>query len=349
MARIDRRSRPEDGQVLVIFATALVVIVLLVGLVIDGGVAFLNRRDAQNIADTASMAATKIVANHYVELTKADGTAYTSGDVYAVIRHNIETANGCVASGGSVPCTWTASFVTAANTVLGPVANSSASIPATTRGVAVTVSRQPRTYFLGVAGQTSWDVGAAATSVALSPSATPPGQLLPIATNPPQPFNAGQTYTLTEVAGGGSGGSPSFGPGNFGWLSWTGSNDAGALGNSICFPDNPQFTLPHDFPGDPGASNSSGVRNCLTGWITSGATVLIPVVSGCDPCNGNGATFTVTGVAAFVLTSFSASGPAINSLQGRFVEYYGLPTVPGGLGSAPPRPGDPTYFLGLVR
>jgi Flp pilus assembly protein TadG len=342
------RAGREDGQVLAIFAVALISLVLLVGLVIDGGVAFLNRREAQNLADTASMAGAKIINNHYVDGTKPDGTGYTSGDVYAALRGNAETANGCLADGG-VPCTWSANFVDAAESNLGPVTNSSAGIPFGTRGVVVSIVRQPRTYFLGVAGQTTWTVGAGATAVTARITATPPGQLLPIGTNPPQPFTPGQTYTLTEVESAGGGGSPGFGPGNFGWLSWTGTNDAGALATSLCSPDNPEFSMPYDFPGDPGASNSSGVRACLDGWITAGTTVLIPVVSGCDPCNGNLASFTVSGVAAFVLNGYTGSGPSINSLSGRFVEYYGLPTVPGGLGSAAPQPGDPTSFLGIIR
>jgi hypothetical protein len=213
----------------------------------------------------------------------------------------------------------------------------------------VSVVRKPRTFFLGVAGQTSWNVGAAATAVTARVAALPPGQLLPIGTNPPQPFNPGQIYTLTETANSGGGGSPSFGPGNFGWLSWTGSNAAGTLATSLCTPNNPQFTMPYIFPGDPGASNASDVRACLDMWVTAGTTVLIPIVSGCDPCNGNGAAFTVSGVAAFVLTGYSSSGPAINSLAGRFVEYYNLPTVAGGLSSQAPQPGDPTSFLGIIR
>lgn len=343
-----RRHRPsaerpsERGQVLVIFVGGLVTIILFVGLVIDGGFAFLNRREAQNVADTAALAGTKIVADHY---QAGPLTTVTSATVYAAID-SIAQANGCRPS-GTPPCTWTANFVDRQENVLGPVVNAPSGLPPNTQGVAVTVTRTPRTFFLGIVGQTTWNVGAGATAMAGRLTGAPGGILLPIGTNPPQPFQPGQQYVLTETGvtqGGGS--SPDFGPGNFGWLSWTGSNDAGALAQAICYPNNPAFSFPIDFPGDPGATNATDVRACLDKWI--GQTVLIPVVSGCDPCNGNNAVFTIVGAAAFTLTGYDGNGPAVSWLSGVFTAYYGLPSVSAGLGG-PPQPGDPQLFLGLIR
>lgn len=340
--RVDRSPDPESGQVLVIFVGGLITIILFVGLVIDGGFAFLNRRDAQNVADTAALAGTKVVADHY---QAGPLTTVTSATVYAAIDAIVQ-ANGCLAS-GSPPCTWTAIFVDRRENPLGPVVNEPSGLPPNTQGVAVTVTKTPRTFFLGVIGQTSWNVGAGATALAGRLTSVPAGILLPIGTNPPQPFEPGREYVLTETGnqpGGGS--SPDFGPGNFGWLSWTGSNSAGALAQAICFPNNPAFSFPADFPGDPGATNANDVRACLDKWI--GQTVLIPVVSGCDPCNGNNAEFTITGAAAFTLTGYDETGPAVTTLSGVFTEYYGLPSVSAGIGG-PPQPGDPQLFLGLVR
>ena len=101
------------------------------------------------------------------------------------------------------------------------------------------------------------------------------------------------------------------------------------------------------FPIDPGGSNSSGVRACLDGLINSGATVLVPIY---DIAAGNGnkkGSYHITGVAAFVLTS--RSQPAVDNIQGYFVEYFPYTDVPGGLGTLPPGPEDNTYFLGLVK
>ena len=63
--------------------------------------------------------------------------------------------------------------------------------------------------------------------------------------------------------------------------------------------------------------------------------------------NGNNAAYHITGVASFVLTS--RSQPAIDNIQGYFVEYYPYPDVPGGASAPPPGPQDTTYFIGLVK
>src|SRR4051795_8856540 len=52
-----RRTRDERGQVLVVFALALIAIVAMTGLVLDGGSTFVQKRDQQNAADAAAMAA----------------------------------------------------------------------------------------------------------------------------------------------------------------------------------------------------------------------------------------------------------------------------------------------------
>lgn len=48
---------PQRGQVLAIFAIALVAIIAMTGLVLDGGSTFVQRRDQQNVADAVAMAA----------------------------------------------------------------------------------------------------------------------------------------------------------------------------------------------------------------------------------------------------------------------------------------------------
>lgn len=62
-ARTARRA--ERGQVLVIVAMGMVVIVAMVGLVIDGGYAWIRQRDTQNGADAVAKAGT-IVVQHYI-------------------------------------------------------------------------------------------------------------------------------------------------------------------------------------------------------------------------------------------------------------------------------------------
>ena len=137
-----------------------------------------------------------------------------------------------IVTGVGTPCSWTAEYIAAAEAPNGNVSDTANSpIPAGTLGVVVHVSRQPRTYFLGMLGQSSWQVAADATAVTYKPTTAATRSLLPIGTNPPNPFVSGQSYVLTDNA--------PYGPGAFGWLSWTGANATGVLSNSICNSDNP--------------------------------------------------------------------------------------------------------------
>ena len=54
--RLDGRNR-EHGQIIVVFAICLVAIIAVAGLLIDGGMAWGNRRQAQAAADTSALAA----------------------------------------------------------------------------------------------------------------------------------------------------------------------------------------------------------------------------------------------------------------------------------------------------
>jgi Flp pilus assembly protein TadG len=346
-----RRSRKE-GQILALFAGGLVVIILVVGLAIDAGNVFLQRRDSQNGSDIGAMAGTKRLADYYVQ-----GTAFTgTNNVYTSVATRM-TENNC--AGGTSNCQWTARYVgprTGASFMdLGPVTPTDAAPPnvggQAALGVMVDVHRTPKTFLLGLMGMASWDVNTTATAVTGQPTGAPAGQLLPIAMTQ-MPTQEGTIYALT---------SGSNGPGNFGWLSWDGSNSAGSLATSICTPNNPGFNLPAQFPGDPGKTNASDVRDCLQYWVDNHQTVLIPiVVASNDPSappgcstgdNGNGFHYCIVAIAAFVLTSYSQ--PAVDQINGRFVgtipySMNGNSSVPGGV-TQPPTPNSTLYFLGLAQ
>jgi hypothetical protein len=334
--RVTRQG--ERGQILAIVAGGITALLLLAGLVLDGGIAFFNRRDAQNLADTASLAGTRIVQEHYMDPSSANDT---QSDVYAAVQGSL-TNNGCASAAG-VPCTWTAFFVRGGTT--GPVdqddvSNDSTTLPSNTQGVHVYVNRQPGAFLVRLAGIANWNITAEAMGYVRSAQVGPPGKLLPIALKQdttPGSYNPGQQYDLTDGKDA---------PGGFGYLSWDGSNSAGALADAICDPNNPAFTMPTSFPADPGKTNADDVRACLDKWITSGETVLIPiydVVTG----TGNGAVYHIVGLAAFVVTSHDQ--PAIDNLQGNFVEIYPYSDVPAGVGTSVPGPNDTTAFLTLIK
>lgn len=97
------RSNPErsseHGQVLVLFALALVAIVAMTGLVLDGGSAFVQRRGMQNVADSAAMTAGYVYAmggDLNAATVAARSTAAANGYTHGVagVTVNVSMVNG---------------------------------------------------------------------------------------------------------------------------------------------------------------------------------------------------------------------------------------------------------------
>jgi Tfp pilus assembly protein PilX len=100
-----RSRRDERGQVLVVFALSLMVMIAIAGLSVDAGGAFAQRRDQQTAADLAALAA----ANDYLingDVTQAEtrartvtaGNGFTHGNGTTGVSVAIDTSNGVVAS-----------------------------------------------------------------------------------------------------------------------------------------------------------------------------------------------------------------------------------------------------------
>jgi Flp pilus assembly protein TadG len=325
--RSDRR-RGAQGQILALFVGGMILIFLVAGLVIDGGTAFLNRRDAQNSADVAAVAGAKQLADY--RLKKA------SLGIYDTIARSV-SANGC-----STGCTWTAHYVGARSGAvfrdLGPVAAGGAP-PGRALGVKVDVTRRPHTYFLGVVGQSTWTIDTTATAVSGLPDGAPADELLPIAIWQLPELKTGTLYALTNGKNA---------PGNFGWLAWSDSNDSESLAGSICTPNNPSFGLPTWFAADPGKSNSSSVRACLKKWMESRQPVLIPIVDK-ERGEGESTEYRIVAIAAFTITSFSK--PAVDQINGRFegtLPYSQGASVSSRITIAP-SPDSPFYYIGLSQ
>jgi hypothetical protein len=119
---------------LVIFALALVALVGMVGLIIDGGDTAFQRRDEQNVADAAAMAA------GYASVNEQDPTAAAL---------SVAAANGYVNGQDGTTIT----------VVVSPTI------------ISVDVTRPHRNYFSGLMGFASWDVSATATVEAGIPNA----------------------------------------------------------------------------------------------------------------------------------------------------------------------------------
>jgi hypothetical protein len=137
----DSGSSRESGQILAVFALALVTIVAMAGLVLDGGFSFVQRRDEQNAADGAALAAA--YAYGFTQDVDAARTA----------ARTIAAANGYVHGSDS-----TVVDMTSANTGAG-------------REFVVTISKPHRNYFAGIVGMPTWEVSATATTKSGWPNA----------------------------------------------------------------------------------------------------------------------------------------------------------------------------------
>ncbi len=131
----------ERGQMLALFAICLIAIIAMTGLVIDGGLTMVQRRDQQNVADAAAMAGAYSYMNTSSTASavgqaqsNAAANGYVNGTDNVVVTANVTMNNGIA-------------YVTA------------------------TVTKPHRNFFSGLIGFGSWDVSATATAQAGLPNA----------------------------------------------------------------------------------------------------------------------------------------------------------------------------------
>jgi Flp pilus assembly protein TadG len=174
MLDIGTADRPQRGQILILFAFALTAIVLVVGLVVDGGYALSQRRASQNAADFAALAGARVIAEE-VGGNTVDGT-----------DTNVKTAiSSTIATNGGAPITFGAPngpvYVNTNGVTTGyvGVAANGRDIPAGTVGVRVASSRTWRPFFLGLAGINNWSAGATATAKGGYAAGGPTGTVFP--------------------------------------------------------------------------------------------------------------------------------------------------------------------------
>ena len=135
-----RTRTAERGQILVIFVISIVAILGMVGLVLDGGSAFAQRRDEQNVADLASMAG----AMAYLNTTGGPGVKRIAADSAAL---TVAAANGYNDGTDDVDI----------NVDVNPTAVSSS--------VTVDITKPHRNNFAAIMGMPTWDVSVTATAV----------------------------------------------------------------------------------------------------------------------------------------------------------------------------------------
>jgi hypothetical protein len=144
-------SRRTSGQVLVVFALALVALIGMTGLLLDGGAVFAQQRVAQNGADGAATAGALVVAENLGTATR------TGADVYGAIQ-GVATTSGLEG--------WTAEYTDDFGAPIGQAVVDSGAIPSGAEGVRVRGSRTVGATFSRVLGVNQLQAGADATVVA---------------------------------------------------------------------------------------------------------------------------------------------------------------------------------------
>lgn len=322
------RSRAE-GQSLIVVALALVVLVALSGLAVDGSRAFEERRRAAGAADAAALAGTSALA----EARKSGGSG---SDIRAAVE-------GSLASNGlstAQALDWEAYYTDATGASLGEVGTGS--IPSAPRGVRVELAYQINTFFMPVFGRDTLPASADATAV-YGPLAGPPfgGDLIPLT------VSLGAALDMQDNPGDIAVFGPDTGtykghPGAFGGVNLipneTIPNGNGSPGDctggpadpSADAPDNPRYWwcngTEHDINiGDELYNNPGMVSNSLADEIERRLDTrpagLVPIFA--PPAIGSGANvrYTIIGFMAVELVGYDLTGTD-KEIRARYVDFF---------------------------
>jgi Flp pilus assembly protein TadG len=316
-------QRSEGGQVIVIFGLALVAIVAMVALIVEGGNAFAQQRITQNGADAASNAGAVVLAQDLGSPgTKSDADVDAAVDSVAALNNLVtwtgyytNVAGQYVSSGGAVVGSKASAAVVGAG-----------AIPPGAQGVRLGGTRAFDTSFARVLGITSMNASADATAVA---GRLVGGAFLPVIF----PIN----IVDCEVSG-------SLGTGEANWkLSNPDGPDAGSEPDGqeyivpLCKTGGGSFqildldpslrcddeiasdirvqwpTLPVDVPSDNGNNCAKPIAEYVNANF-QGKVVFIPICEvDCVTTGGSKAFYTVVKVAAFYLDYMEDSNNKNNS------------------------------------
>ena len=245
-------ERQERGQVLVIVGMSIIVLIAMIGLVIDGGLAWGNQRNTQNVADATAKAGATVLAERLGGATRADADVLSAVDATAeanslddvVAFYTDDQGRLLTPVGGLAANTATAAVVGG-----GP-------IPTGAAGVLSEGSLTFETLLARVIGITEFTATAQATAISGYRTSSCPatagcvvlpvtlpitilgcdGSNNPAPAEPEQQWDLGVFYTLPLCKNG---------PGNVGWLDWTPTaGGTSELVTAIEEPNNPGLKWP---------------------------------------------------------------------------------------------------------
>lgn len=318
MRRMNQAPR-ESGQVLVLFAISLTVLISIAGLAVDGGNGLTQRRNAQNTADFSALAGARIVA----EWVSGDTANGTDTNVRAAIQNTVAANRGDALTFGAPNGP---RYIDEAGHEIGYIG--SGSIPHDAVGVRVTTNLTFPTSFVRIAGINTWTASATATARGGYATGAPSGGVFPagisLAFFQTYPFCVGDVGSsvscdpqhLTP-------GSLNV-PGGFGWLKFGCDGyglgqkppaNAGGCSNSRTFLQD-EINPPGNSYGcctKVGLDGSADLIGSLPGnkasadcsyWIEKQSTVVVPVWDYAGGTGSNG-WYHIIGFAGFQITGCS--------------------------------------------
>jgi Flp pilus assembly protein TadG len=292
---VDRHG--ERGQVIVIFALALVAIIGMVGLVLDGGGAFAQRRDEQKVADLAAIAGANAYMNAGTNTLAARSSAAIAAAQAAATRNGYTQG-----AGGAV-----------VNVTIDPLSSGGR--------VRVAMTAPHSNNFARVMGMNSWDVSvsAAADAAVVDTGIGAAPWIMDIGA-----FNADGSpkYTSSNPAqfGEGNGDYPN-NPLDIAWTDFNGNNNVNTNEVSNIISGSNVVTETIDF-GQYIGQHNNGFHNALWDDVQTylaGQDVPIPVTGPC-PAGSPNPDGCFKGWAMFHVVS--ASGGATKEITGYFLNDF---------------------------
>ena len=296
MIKTTRRDT-EEGQVLVIVALALVTLVAMVALVIDGGFAWGKQRDTQNAADAAAKAGASILADNIAGVSPARTDLDVENAVNASIDANVVDLPAAYYTNITGQMLTPAGAVTTDETAAALVGDGA--IPTGAAGVRAVTEQVFDTFLAGVIGFRELKTDADATAVAgyitgtceadagciVLPVTIPVNMLGCDGSNDPSFVTDAEGDKILWDAPSDALTIPlcQNGPGNVGWLDWTpneGTPGCPGTGTAelVCVindPTNPYLSWPGWYKiTSTGNVNSGGVENGINAY--GGQAVMIP-------------------------------------------------------------------------
>jgi Flp pilus assembly protein TadG len=150
------QRRTSRGQMLPIFAGALVLLMAISALVVDLGFTFMTRRQEQNAADPAALAAARYIPQGNAGLNAMWTAACFYAQQNGYVARRTDNGNSCVAGSPTDGSSITVNYP--------PSANAGAPYTGSPQYVEVVITRQNASFFGGVVGLRTFTVSSSAVA-----------------------------------------------------------------------------------------------------------------------------------------------------------------------------------------